>query len=420
MFRTCKVKLGKAPKQEEKLAVALELCRELYNAALQQRKEAWDKQKLSLSYYDQCKELTQLRADDEIYRNLPSNLVRITVLERLDKAYKRAFGRLKRGEKPGFPRYRGVGRFTSLLFDKKHWKIDGKKIIFTFGQDKIPLRMKNSIFFSGEIVRLSLVKKADRWWAHFLLDVGEAPVVSSSKKGVGIDVGIKTFATLSDGEKIEHPHFLKQVKGQIKEAQSILRKKKKGSNNYFKARDRFTRLNSKLANRRRNFIYQTVASLLKIYDGFAVEDLWVEDLLSTKRNIPSGMNQHSFREMHTNMMDSSWSSFSTHLENKAEEAGYPFVRIDPKGTSQQCSDCGTFVRKSIGDRMHECPACGLSLGRDENAARNIANAANDLGWRSVSGDTVRVDGIESTEMPKALHPQPVFRSSTSNETRGDK
>ncbi len=415
MFRTCRVKLGKAPKQEEKLSVALELCRELYNAALQQRKDAWDKQKLSLSYYDQCKELTQLRADDEVYKNLPINLVRITVLDRLDKAYKRAFGRLKRGEKPGFPRYRGAGRFTSLLFDKKHWKIEGKKLIFTFGPNKIPLRMKNSIFFSGEIVRLSLVKKSGRWWAHFLLDVGEAPAVSSSKHGVGIDVGIKTFATLSDGDKVDHPHFLKQTKKQIGEAQSVLSRKKKGSNNYFKAKDVYARLNAKLANRRKNFIYQTVASLVNKYDGFAVEELDIEDLLSNKRSIPVGMSFHSVREMHKNMMDSSWATFSTHLENKAEEAGYPFVRINPKGTSQQCSGCGTFVRKSIGDRMHECPACGLSLGRDENAAQNIAKAANDLGWRSVSGDTIRVGSIESTEMRTALCPQPVFCFSPSVE-----
>jgi putative transposase len=371
MIRTCTVKLGRAPAQEEKLALVLGLCCTLYNAALQQRREAWDRQHRSLTFYDQCKELTQLRADDPDYRQLPAQMTRVTVLHRLDKAFSGFFRRVKRGQKPGFPRFRSRDRFDTLTFTTAGWRIEGHHLIVHAGQSPIVLRMRNAIHRTGKIMGLRLVRKGERWWAHFLVDIGSAPAVQPSTHGVGIDVGLRTFATLSDGTTIEHPHFLARGLEQVKAAQRAVSRKVKGSRNRVKAKRALGQVHERIANRRRNFIHQVVANLVKVYDGFAIEDLDVQQMAQTS---PS-------RGLARGIMESGWSLFGAHLAAKAEEAGLSVVRVNPRGTSQRCSACGSLVRKALGDRVHACSACGLVLDRDENAARNIY----DLGCRSATG-----------------------------------
>lgn len=372
MFRICVVKLGRSFKQEEKLLRVLEMCRVLYNAALQERIEAWKKQGISISLYDQHKELTQIRAEDIEYENLPAIMVRETALNRLDKAFKGFFRRVKSGQKPGFPRYKGKDRFNTLVFGPGGWKIEGKKLIIKIKGDPIVFRMRNTIYRQGEIKGLKIIKSDGRWWAHFIVDIGSAPAVKNSKNGIGIDVGIRTFAVLSDGNKVEHPHFLRESLNKIKLAQKEKDRKKKGSNNRKKAKTRLQSVHAKIKNRRQNFIHQTVASLVKQYDGFAIEDLNVQQMLISEP-------KDSKRRLRQGIRDSGWSLFGSCLAAKAEEAGLPLVRVNPKGTTQKCSGCGSLVRKELKDRVHDCPACGLVLDRDENAARNIY----DLGYRSV-------------------------------------
>ncbi len=391
MIRVCKVKLGRAPKQEEKLRRVLGFCCTLYNAALQQRREAWDKQRISLTLYDQCKELTQLRADDEDYRNIPAQMTRSTSLHRLDKAFKGFFQRCKKGAKPGFPRFKSRDRFDTLVFTTQSWRINGKRLIVNVGSDPIVLHMRNAIHRDGKIAGLRLVRSADRWWAHFLVDVGLAPAVQESRNGVGIDVGVRTFATLSDGVQIDHPHFLQRSMVQVQEAARVVSRKKHGSNNRSKAKRVLARVHEKVANRRRNFIHQTVAGLVKTYDGFAVEQLDVQQLASTEE-------RNTSRSLRRGIMDAGWTLFGAHLAGKAEEAGLPVVRVNPRGTSQRCSGCGSFARKALRDRTHYCAACGLVLDRDENAARNILDLS-DLGCRSATGGTNRrAEGAEVSSL----------------------
>lgn len=393
MIRTCKVKLGRAPKQEEKLRRVLGLCCTLYNAALEQRKDAWRKQRVSLSFYDQCKELTQLRADDAEYRNLPALMTRMTALYRLDKAFRGFSQRIKAGQKPGFPRFRSRDRFDTLNFTTQDWKIDGKRLILKIGNDPIVLRMRNAIHREGEIKGLRIVKSATRWWAHFLVDVGSAPAVKESKYGVGIDVGLRTFATLSDGTQIDHPYFLQRSMAQVQAASRAVSRKRKGSNNRARAKVALVRVHERIANRRRDFVHQIVAQLTKTYDGFAVEQLDVQQMVSTEHKITS-------RWLRRGIMDAGWTMFTNHLAVKAEEAGLPVVRVNPRGTSQRCSGCGSLVRKTLRDRTHYCVACGLVLDRDENAARNILNKS-DLGYRSAAGGATGHGRDEGAEVPFA-------------------
>jgi len=399
VIRTCKVKLGRAYKQESLLFVLLYLCRQLYNAALQQRIEAWQRQGVSLSLFDQQKELTQLRAEDPEYKSLTVTMTRLTSLKRLDLAFKGFYRRIKTGEKPGFPRFKGQDRFDTLVFDTAGWKIEGKKLIIRAGSNgPITLTMRNAIYRQGEITGLRLVRRANRWLAHFLVDIGEAPTVKPAKNGVGIDVGIRTFGALSDGsDPIEHPRFLNKSLSQLREAQRVLSRKKKGSRNRAKAKFTLNRVHEKIKNRRSNFVFQTVAALVSEYDGFAVEKLDIK-AMTDKENPPKEMSKKGARGIRRGIMDSAWLMFVTQLDNKAEEAGYPVVHVDPRGTSQRCSACGSLVRKTLRDREHECHACGLVMDRDLNAAKNILTLAeNNLGCRLVTGSTGS-SGVEGTEV----------------------
>lgn len=319
-------------------------------------------------------------------------MTRATSLHRLDGAFQAFFRRVKSGEKPGFPRYRSHNRFNTLTFTAHDWYIDRKKLVLKIGKEPITFQMRNAIHREGEIKGLRIVKSAARWWAHFLVDIGPTPMVKESRNGVGIDVGLRTFATLSDGTQVEHPRFLQKSLDKLREDGQSVSRKKKGSQNRGKAKLVLARSHEKIANRRRNFIHQTVATLVKQYDGFAVEKLDVREMSNTESE-PDGMTKKGARGLRRGIMDSGWTMFGTHLAAKAEEAGLPFVRVNPRGTSQRCSGCGSTVRKTLRDRTHCCVACGLVLDRDENAARNIKQLANDLGCRSATRD-VRVKGAE--------------------------
>lgn len=345
-------------------------CCQLYNAALEERRDAYRKQKLVRSFYDQCKGLTQLRAEDSEWCDLDVTMLRMTVLQRVHRAYQGFFRRVKCGKTPGFPRFKGRDRFDTLVFGTSGWKLRGKKLVVRgVGRFQVTAEPHRTGVAKG----LRLVEKGGCWYAHIVYDIGPAPAVQSATNGVGIDVGLKTFATLSNGERVAHPRFVRKSAEELAAAQRVVSRRKKGSARRAKAKRVVARVYERVANRRRNFVRQTAASLSKRYDGFAVEGLKIQEMGES-----SELTLAQNCGMRRGIMDSAWRMFFDALAAKAEEAGQPFVRVNPKGTTQRCSGCGSVVRKGLRDRVHDCGACGLVLDRDENAARNI----HDLGWRS--------------------------------------
>jgi len=361
MHRTVTYRILNARKKDlARLDEVLEMCRHLYNAALQERRDAWRKQGQSISYFDQCRELKGLRTEDTAWKKLNAQMVRYSVLLRVREAFKGFFRRVRAGKKrPGFPRFKSKGRFDTLIFTDQGWKLKGNKLILR-GIGWLRIRGKDR---EAKPIGLRLVRKADRWYAQVLLDIGEKPEVQPSKKGVGIDVGLKTFATLSNGKRIEHPRFLKQSLGRLAKANQRLARRKRGSNRRREAKRLLARTHLKISNQRKDFIHKATRQLVNAYDGFAIEDLKIQEMAQGPRFLRRGI------------MDSAWSLFFTTLAYKAEEAGAPVVKVNPKGTTQWCSNCGTIVRKGLGDRWHSCAACGLEMDRDENAAVNILQGA---------------------------------------------
>ena len=371
MLLTYRYRLLPTKRQHRTLEAIVESQRQLYNAALEERIGAYSKAGLTRTYFDQSKALTEWRQSDPEGRALPVNLQRAT-LKRLDDAYKGFFRRVKAGGKPGFPRFRGAGWFDSFGFRQfAGISLKAGRLRFKGMPGSLRIHLHRPIPAEAAIKSCTFRRDAKGW--HIALSAN-APEASLRKSGraVGIDLGITTFAALSDGGFIPSLKAARRGERRLRLAQRALSRKKRGSRNRLKARAVVARCHCATTHQRANHLHQASALLVRKYDVIAVEALNVKAL--------------SRRRLAKDVHDASWARFISMLRYKAEKAGARLVEVDPQDTTQDCSVCGTKVPKGLGDRLHECPQCGLSIDRDLNAARNILHRAGvGPGLRNVAG-----------------------------------
>jgi putative transposase len=334
---------------------------------LAHRKEEWEKNKKSISLYDQQKDLTKLRSESYVW-NDPSLLVLRSSLNRLDHTFKAFFRRIKNGEKPGYPRFKGDGRFNSFSIGRGI--LEGKKVRFP----KIGLiKFRKYREIEGIVMDVKVHRKVDKWYISFVCDLGLAPAKQPVKNAVGVDVGLSSFATCSDGAKcewkIDNPRFLKKSEENIKEKQRILSKKQKGSKNRKEACRSVARAFERLHNQRKEFARKQASNLFNQYDLVAFENLNIKGMVQSP--LAKSIN------------DVAWGEFEKALLSKAECAGKWAIPVDPRGTTIRCSLCGNEVPKALAIRVHRCP-CGLTLDRDINAARNILTLGRSVALTSQS------------------------------------
>lgn len=346
--RTYKYKLLLSKSQHARLEAICESQRILYNAALQERIDCYKKTGKGRSYRDQCKAVTVLRKDPE-YSNVPANLQRWTLM-RLNHAYE---GFFKRG---GFPRYRGKERWKSFGFAEFIGiSFNGTHIAFKGINGKIRVLMHRVI--KGEIKSCAFRRDTKGWYICFQCEI-PLEIKDCAESQIGIDVGIESFATLSNGLKISNPRIGRRTEKELRLRQRALSRCKKGSNRRRKMKNKLARTHEKLANTRQTFLHQQSVKIVRQYSIIAVEDLKIRNMI---RN-------HCLAR---SIQDAGWGAFIKYLSYKAEEAGGKVIKVNPKNTSQVCSGCGVVVPKKLKDRIHNCPDCGLSMDRDENAAVNI-------------------------------------------------
>jgi putative transposase len=360
MILTYRYRLLPRKRQHAALQAILESQRQLYNAALEERIDAYRKRGITRSYIDQAKALTEWRQSDPEGRALPVNIQRGT-LKRLEQAYTGFFNRVKRGAKPGFPRFRGRGWFDSFSFaEMAGLTVDGSRVRFRGMPGSLRFNKTREIPSGASIRTCIFHRDASGWTIAFAVHVPLAPI-RRSKRAVGIDLGIKTFATLSDGSTVPSLKAARRAEGRLRRAQRALQRKQKGSKSRIKAKQRLARCHQAVARRRDNHLHQASAALVKNFDLIAIERLSIGGLAR------SG----AAKEVH----DAGWAKFIAMLHYKAERAGARIIEVDPNDTSQQCSGCGARVPKALDVRHHECGECGLSIGRDLNAARNMLHRA---------------------------------------------
>ncbi len=363
MFKAFKYRLRPTKKQEKILLAHIEECRLLYNQLVCARVQAWEKEKKSLSCYDQIKKLPLMKQQRPALKQVYSQVLQ-QVSTRVDLAFRAFFRRLKAkaktGEKAGFPRYKGMNRYDSLTYPQfsNGCRLDDKGLRL----GKIGcIRVVQHRPLEGTSKSCTVTRTATgKWFATISCDIDD-PVRSPDHPdtAVGIDVGLNAFAVTSAGERVPNPRFFRQEEKALKKAQRKWDKIKKTKLPLKEKRRKVVaRVHERIRNRRHNFAHQQTRKVVNFHGFVVVEKLEPQNMQKNKRLAKS-------------ISDAAWSMFRHCLEYKAEEAGIGFKAVNPAYTSASCSVCGYREKKTLAQRVHHCKKCGYTTDRDHNAAINI-------------------------------------------------
>jgi len=349
--------------QEKRLYQVLTVCRHWYNMCLEERKLAYELEGRTVTK-------SQQEATGKRYRvTFPQAQVVFTqtlqsVVDDLDKAFQAFFRRLKAGETPGYPRFKGRQRFNSFAFKQfgVGAKLDGRRLKL-FGIGRVMVRWHRSIP-EGEVIKTCRIKyQAGQWFVSFAVELPDQAELPKTGRFIGLDMGVSALITTSEGEKVDNPNYYREGQKKLRVLSRALARKQKGGKNRRKALKRVQRQHLHVANQRSDYLHKLSTALVQACDGVALEDLATRNMVQ---------NPH----LSKSILDSGWGMFKQYLLYKAGSAGREMRFVNPAYTSQTCPQCGTVEKINLSVRWIAC-ACGLSLDRDQRAAINILIQA---GW----------------------------------------
>jgi len=389
---------------ERQLYHVLNRCRELYNAALSERKDAYQQDQRTtvvqgtlrvvaatmiagrqikpMSFYIQRRDLVEIKQERPEYQDIASHVLQ-DVLNRLDKAFAAFFRRIKQGDTSGYPRFKGRNRYDSFTYpDTAGWKFDSWYLhLSKIGSIKVKLHRK----LEGQIKTVTIKCEGEHWYVVFCCEVEASAKLPVSYEDVGIDLGVTHLATLSNSEMIEHPRYYRKAEKQLKQRQQALSRKKKGSHRRERIKGLIGKAHRRIARQRRDFLHKQSRKLVERYQVIVFEDIHVANLTKRPapkqdeqgRYLPNGASQKA--GLNKSMQDAGWGAFVSMCQAKAEEAGRVLLKVSPRFTSQICSQCGAVRKKDLSERWHSCD-CGAELDRDVNAAINILERGKKVLW----------------------------------------
>jgi len=393
-----KYRLYPTKKQEQKLFWTLARCRELYNAALSEWKDAYQqyerrqllvntetgqviaaqmvaRQRVrKVSYYEQKRDLPEIKDLREEYRDIHSQVLQ-DVLLRLKRAFDGFFRRVEQGQDPGFPRFQGRNRYTSFTYPQAGgFSIthDNRVCLSKIGSIKGKFHRP----IEGTPKTCTIKYEAGQWYAVFSCEVEQPAPLPRVESEVGIDLGITHFAALSDGTFIESPRYYRKAEKVLSKRQQAVSRKKPGSHRRKKAGKLVGKAHRKIANQRRDFHHKQARKLVQQHQTIVFEELQITNISKRARPkqdedgkyLPNGASAKS--GLNKSILDAGWGQFQAIVSHKAACAGRDVLVVDPKYSSQVCSSCGTVRKKDLDERWHSCE-CGCALDRDTNAAINI-------------------------------------------------
>lgn len=355
MIKNFQYRIYPTKKQLKCLESTLEECRWLSNHLLENRKNAYEQEGKSLSCYGQQATYPILKEQRPSLNSVHSQVLQ-NVAVRIDLALKAFFRRIKAGEKPGYPRFKGYGRYDSFTFPQSGFSIthDSRVSLSKIGAVKMvyhrPVR--------GSLKTATVHKSSTGKWSITFSCECDPQRLDPLTSQVGIDVGLMTFATLSSREEIDNPRFFRKEEKALKRVQRQHAKLTKGTPERKKHRKVVARVHERVTFKRQDFTHQQSRQIVDRYGVICVEDL----------NVNRMLHNHCLAK---SISDAAWSAFFSQLSCKAEEAGRQFIKVNPAYTSQTCSGCGHRQKMPLSERVYHCPCCLLSLDRDLNAAKNI-------------------------------------------------
>ncbi len=348
-------------------------CATLYNAALQERRDAWMMGGHTVTYIDQCKSLVGVRRDLPEWAALDTQIGR-GVLRRLDRAFNGFFRRSKRGERPGFPRFKPASRFRTLEIAEPRpgmvkTQPDGRKArVKVKGLPVIEMRLRKPLPPSTDLKSLRITARPN----GLTVDLGyavEREPLSESGRRVGIDLGVNNRIALSGGEMIEGRQFDRSRETSLRRDVS---RKRRGSNRRRKAVAALSRETRRNAVRNRNECHSITTEIVREYGGIAMERLVIRNMTRTARGTieEPGVKVAAKSGLNREILNQTWGLIREQLRYKAAWAGREFVEVDPRYTSKVCHACGNRTPQSE-YRTYRCGVCGVVEDRDTNAAINV-------------------------------------------------
>lgn len=381
MFLTFQYKILPTRAQHAALEGILEGQRLLCNGALQERRDAWRLSKTRISFFDQSKSLTEIRADPALgYGSLPANLSRWT-LKKVHLSMEAFFDRFKsKRSNAGYPRFKSKSRWSSFGFAE--WAgvrlVAGPnpkiaRLLFKGMPAALRISMHRPIPAGAKLCSCVFTKDGSRWTISIQVGVPDfvGPHTHAGRQ-VGGDSGILNLMTLSDGAIVPNPRVTKEFAAEQRRRQRALSRCKRGSKRRRKQVALLSAQQRRAKNKRRTHLHQQSARLTRDYGLIVVEDLRLKNMTASARGTLAapGSNVRQKTGLNRGLLDAGIGIFISQLTYKAESAGGRLIKVNPRGTSIDCSDCGEPVRKTLATRTHRC-VCGLVLDRDINAARNI-------------------------------------------------
>ena len=383
MRRAYKFRLRPTARQHVALGQSSTSHRELYNTALQERRDAWRLKKIAVSYGDQSaqlKEIRKTRTDVAVW----SFSSQQATLRRLNRAFVSFFRRVRAGETPGYPRFKPAHRFDSVEWPKDgdgcRWLPEARRLYLQgIGHVKVSIHRQ----VEGRVKTIQVRREGRRWMP--VLSCADVPARPLQPTGaaVGIDVGIASFAITSDGRQVINPGFGRAAAAKLATARQAVARKRRGSDNRRRAKEALAARHRKIANQRRNFHHRAARALVARYDLLVLEDLKIRnmarrpaprpDLDRPGRFLPNGAAAKT--GLNRSIHDAGWARFVLILRAKAEEAGHVVIDVDARHTSDRCEACGhTAAENRASQAVFSCRACGHTVNADEHAARNILRA----------------------------------------------
>lgn len=370
-------------RQHIALAACVETHRELYNAALQERRDAWAHNKTMIRYGDQSAQLREIRSmrPDVAAWSFSSEQA---MLRRLHRSFAGFFRRMRSGAQPGYPRFKGKGRFDSVEWPKDgdgaRWHSDTHRVYLQgIGQVKVAAHRE----VRGRVKTIQIRRQGRRWMLILSCDEVPANPLPATGRRAGVDMGVVTFATTSDGKHIENPRLGRNGAKKLAAAQHRLSRAKRGSNNRIRRRETVAARHRKIANTRRDFHHKIARQLVARYELIAVENLAIANMLRRARPAPDPQRPGGFLPngaaaktgLNRSISDAGWGHFVSILRAKAEDAGRIWIEVDPRHTSDRCEACGHTAKENrLNQAAFACKACGHTAQADEHAARNILRA----------------------------------------------
>lgn len=375
MRRAYKFRVYPTSGQASRLAQCLRDHQRLYNAALEERREAWRMRHASIRYGQQSGQLKDIRGFDPDQARWSFSSQQAT-LRRLDKAMAAFYRRCKAGQKTGYPRFKALDRWDSVEWpsdgDGCRWKPDMGRV-YLQGVGHVKVHAHRPV--QGRVKTISAKREGRRWYVVLSCDDVPARPIPATGREVGLDVGVARFATTSDGEVIASPRYTRKSADEMAAAQQSLSRKQRGSANRKRARAKVAEVHRRVRNRRADFHHKTARALVRECDVIALEDLCITNMTRSASGTleEPGTNVAAKSGLNRSILDAGWGQFMSILAGKAEDAGRRIVLVNPRNTSITCHQCGARCTRPRQDTVI-CPAHG-AMDADVNGARNICARA---------------------------------------------